>query len=132
MHTNNNISSRPGIVIDIKKSKIRIPRKTIACMGDPEYIQVLVNPSTKHIGLVRCNRNSYSSILVDNETLSEKTPFEIYAKGLIERLTALLPDWKKKGCYFIPRTNTSSTSDAVFRMSDYIPLKASEVDDIWQ
>ncbi len=132
MHTNNNISSGPGIVIDIKKSKIRIPRKTIAYMGDPEYIQILVNPSTKHIGLVRCNRNSYSSILVDNEKLSEKTPFDIYAKGLIERLTALLPDWNKKGCYFIPCVNTSSTSDAIFGMYDYIPLKASEVDGIWQ
>lgn len=34
----------PVIVIDSKSGRIRIHRNTLHLLGDPEYIQLLINP----------------------------------------------------------------------------------------
>ena len=44
---NNKHSSHPLICIDFKKNRIRIHRNTLRQIGNPEYIQLLVNPDQK-------------------------------------------------------------------------------------
>ena len=48
---NNKHSSHPLICIDFKKNRIRIHRNTLRQIGNPEYIQLLVNPEQKMIGI---------------------------------------------------------------------------------
>ena len=48
---NNKHSSHPLICIDFKKNRIRIHRNTLRQIGNPEYIQLLVNPDQKMIGI---------------------------------------------------------------------------------
>ncbi len=45
---NNKHSSHPLICIDFKKNRIRIHRNTLRQIGNPEYIQLLVNPDQKN------------------------------------------------------------------------------------
>ena len=52
---NNKHSSHPLICIDFKKNRIRIHRNTLRQIGNPEYIQLLVNPDQKMIGVQRIN-----------------------------------------------------------------------------
>mgnify|MGYP007110268047 CR=1 FL=1 len=46
----NDVSNAPMIVIDHKNSQIRIHRNTLQLLGDPEYIQLLVNPGQHALG----------------------------------------------------------------------------------
>ena len=48
---NNKHSSHPLICIDFKKNRIRIHSNTLRQIGNPEYIQLLVNPDQKMIGI---------------------------------------------------------------------------------
>ena len=42
---------QPILCIDLKKSLIRIHRNTLRLLGDPDYIQLLINPATKMIAI---------------------------------------------------------------------------------
>ncbi len=46
----NDVSNASMIVIDRKNSRIRIHRNTLRLLGDPEYIQLLVNPGRHALG----------------------------------------------------------------------------------
>lgn len=48
---NNQPSSQPILCIDLKKNRIRIHKLTLHMLGDPEYIQLLVNPCTHMIAI---------------------------------------------------------------------------------
>ena len=41
---NRETSLKPVLCIDLKKNRIRIHKLTLHMLGDPEYIQLLVNP----------------------------------------------------------------------------------------
>ena len=46
--------SRPTIFIDMKKSRIRIHRRTLQMLGNPTHIQLLVNPDSRTIAVADC------------------------------------------------------------------------------
>lgn len=48
----NNSLNVPMIVIDSKNNRIRIHRNTLHLLGDPEYIQLLVNPERLMIAVL--------------------------------------------------------------------------------
>ena len=122
---------RSGIVIDIPRSRIRVHKKTIHSMGDPRFIQLLINPDTRKIGLVCCSKNAYSSIYVDPKIMASRNCFEIHGKLLVERLAELFPNWDSGKCYYIPTSIKTEANDVFFSMADYMPIKASEVDKLW-
>ena len=41
--------AQPTLVIDCRSNRIRIHRKTLHMLGDPEYVQILINPTTRCI-----------------------------------------------------------------------------------
>ena len=46
---NRETSLKPVLCIDLKKNRIRIHKLTLHMLGDPEYIQLLVNPQDSMI-----------------------------------------------------------------------------------
>lgn len=42
---------QPILSIDLKKSLIRIHRNTLRLLGDPDYIQLMINPNSKMIAI---------------------------------------------------------------------------------
>ena len=43
---------QPILSIDLKKSLIRVHRNTLRLLGDPDYIQLLINPNAKMLSLI--------------------------------------------------------------------------------
>lgn len=55
----NHPSSQPILCIDLKKNRIRIHKLTLHMLGDPEYIQLLVNPDSHMIAVKKSVRQDY-------------------------------------------------------------------------
>ncbi len=66
------VTSKPAILIDLKKYRIRIHKNTLYLLGNPEYIMFLVNPSDRIIA-IRCGTKSdrYAHRITGNQSLIE-------------------------------------------------------------
>ena len=53
---NRETSLKPVLCIDLKKNRIRIHKLTLHMLGDPEYIQLLVNPQDSMIAIKKSVR----------------------------------------------------------------------------
>ena len=56
---NRETSLKPVLCIDLKKNRIRIHKLTLHMLGDPEYIQLLVNPQDSMIAIRKSVRKDY-------------------------------------------------------------------------
>ena len=88
----------PMIVIDGKNSRIRIHRNTLHLLGDPEYIQLLVNPDRRTLAILP-SRKLKTANAVRWDKIAGNQSCELYSKILIRQLGSICPDWKKDGKY---------------------------------
>ena len=62
---NRETSLKPVLCIDLKKNRIRIHKLTLHMLGDPEYIQLLVNPQNSMIAIRKvCARITLPTVYV--------------------------------------------------------------------
>lgn len=79
-------SQSPAIYIDAKRNRVRIFKRTIKQLGNPTYIQLLVNPFTQCIAVLPSDTT--------NKSLSHKVnlntgSYEINSKYFVEKLLDL-------------------------------------------
>lgn len=94
----NDCLSAPLIVIDSKNSRIRIHRSTLHLLGDPEYIQFLINPDRLTLAIVS-SRKQKTANEIRWDRIAESKSCEIYSKILIRQLGSIWPGWKADGKY---------------------------------
>lgn len=80
---NKQASLQPILSIDLKKNRIRIHKQTLHLLGDPEYIQLLVNPDARLIAIRRSIRKDY---LAHRVRLTNSICYELYSRELIQTL----------------------------------------------
>ena len=86
---NNKHSSHPLICIDFKKNRIRIHRNTLRQIGNPEYIQLLVNPDQKMIGIkASCAEDKLAHKVKDYFVINGNS-YELYSRELLYSLSQL-------------------------------------------
>ena len=77
----------PSLLLDLQNNLIRIHRNTLSLLGNPEYIQILVNPDTALIAIRGCNKDDYRSERIRWDTLRDNNKScEFYSKSLIETI----------------------------------------------
>ena len=82
---NKQTASQPILCIDLKKNRIRIHKLTLHKLGDPEYIQLLVNPTARMIAIRCSNREDNlahhirSYQLTDGNTGRDRLPCQAEA-----------------------------------------------------
>lgn len=94
----NNSLNVPMIVIDSKNNRIRIHRNTLHLLGDPEYIQLLVNPERLMIAVLSSQKLKTANV-IRWDRIAENRSCELYSKILIRQLGSICPYWKKNGKY---------------------------------
>ena len=90
MDDNNKVSA--AISVDIKKSRIRIYRTTLAQLGLPKYIQLLVNPNDRMIAVRGLDKRCKESHIVSFSHMRTDYSYELYSKELITTLMSLRQD----------------------------------------
>lgn len=122
--TNSSPSQLPSLVIDLKKNRIRIHKKTLHLLDNPDYIQILVNPSTATIALRHCSAKDYRAERIKWSVVSTKQCCEFYSKYLIKSLRGVFFAWEDDRCYHIDGQLIETERLAKFCMSDSVLLDA--------
>ena len=98
----------------MKKMRIRIHRATLRKLGEPEYIQLLVNPEEKQIVVQSADSTDYLA-----HRIKKRGDNELYSTDLLEKLGALSGNWRSNGLITLEGLIVNGTS-AVFSLVDVI------------
>ena len=113
-------SCAPSVLlsVDMKKNRIRIHKATLHKLGDPPYIQLLVNPTTMIVALKSVYRSSSKDQIhkISRKKLESSNSIEIYSKSFIDKLNELIPDLNEGGCYHMMGNIVLSEKMAVFSL----------------
>lgn len=112
--------SKPVILLDLRKYRIRIYRQTLHLLGNPKHIVLLVNPDTRTIAVCSCARSDPLAHHIDWESLNGKQSCEIYSMSFIKTLLSLRPELSSDESYRIDGTIISGGSVAKFNLDDVI------------
>ena len=93
--------SRPAILLDFKKDRIRIYKRTLHFLGNPEYILLLVNPEDHTLAIWRSDRSDLRAYRLPRIRFEDKQSFEIASKPLMKSLLSMCDDWQDKRLYRI-------------------------------
>ena len=84
--------NQPVICIDRKKNRIRIHKLTLHMLGDPEYLQLLINPEKGMFALRGSFRGDHLAHRIKKYQLSPDNCYEIYSKNLMTALVSVNND----------------------------------------
>jgi hypothetical protein len=110
--------------VDMKKYRIRIHKATLHLLGDPPYIQLLINPASSIVALKSVSRSTSKDQThrVPRKTLKSSNSVEIYSKFFIDKLIELVPDLTDGNCYHMTGTIIPSEKMAVFSFKTLRPF----------
>lgn len=108
----------PSVCIDLKKSRVRIHKKMIHQMNDPQYIELLVNPKKKcFIVRIAPERKTSHRIMID--MLAEKQQCcELYSREFIREIQKVGKNLRSLQSYRIIGRFSADRSAARFILKD--------------
>lgn len=92
---------KPTLFIDLKKNRIRIYKQTLHLLGNPEYVQLLVNPDTGSIAVCPADSRDHLSHRIRWEELSKSKCCELYSRNFLQTLRRASPGWEANRTYRI-------------------------------
>ena len=104
------------ISIDLKKFRIRVHKESLHLIGDPKYIQFLVNISSRLVAIraVEKEQVDLQTHRVDQTLMESDFSFEIYSRPFIERLCKEFDCFNEGNSYRLTGTAIQSERIAVF------------------
>lgn len=114
--------NRPTIFIDMKKNRIRIHRRTLQMLGNPGYIQLLVNPNAKTIAVKRTTNLDHLAHRIPEDDLLHNKCCELYSRNFLKALRTTSSIWADKKTYLIYGTLIESCHLVQFSMEDSISI----------
>lgn len=114
-------TKKPTISVNIKASLIIIHKYTLKLLGNPEYIQILVNPTEKSIVLCRSSADDHLAHHVKNEIFTDsRKSFKINSYALLQGLHKTYPKWGEENTYKITGEFISNLNIIKFCMRDSV------------
>ena len=93
--------SKPMILVDMAKNRIRIHRTALEALQNPEYILLIVHPEEKAIGILPSKLGEPGAHRVKTPSVLGKNCYELYSSGLTRQLRAVCQDWLRAGKYLM-------------------------------
>ncbi|MBR0390700.1 MAG: hypothetical protein IJK38_00045 [Oscillospiraceae bacterium] len=86
-------STNVRITVDLKKYRIRLHKSTLHLLGDPPYVQLLINPTAGVVAVKALSRNASgdSTHRISRKQLLSSNSVEIYSMSFIEKLMHVVP-----------------------------------------
>ncbi len=119
-------AQQPSLVIDCKRNRIRVHKRTLHILGDPKYVQILINPDTKCIAF-RTSTDKHAE-RVRWETIGGKQCCEFYSKYLIKQIRSVLFDADKVQVYRIIGQFVAREELVYFCANEAVPISDYEED----
>lgn len=110
------------IVLDWKKSRIRIYKETLYQIGKPDNICLLVNPETMTIAVQAAPCSVGVTHKLDWKKLQGARSIELYSRAFLSRLFNMKLDWNAEHSYRIYGKVNHRMNVAEFKIADAISL----------
>lgn len=94
-----NNSAKPAILVDLKKYRIRISKKTLRSLGDPNHVLLLVNPKERTLAILRSDRSDLRAQFVAAASAKNNKSIEMYSRSLIKSLCSVCGKWHENQSY---------------------------------
>ena len=117
---------RPSLLIDLKKNRIRIHKHTLHMLGDPDYIQFLVNPQNLSIVVRSSVKNDYLSHHVRWNLISGKQCCDFYSYFLLKSLRDVNYSWEENRSYRLYGRLHRREGLAMFSMAESVDIDEIE------
>ena len=114
---------KAALTLDMKKQRIRIHKQTLHMLGNPEYVQLLVNPHQKSIVLLVCPKEAFQAHKVAHK---KDTDCELYSKELLRQLQLIDRHLEQDTCYLIYGQIHLQLGLVQFRLADILPIKTNQ------
>ena len=105
-----------SVSVDLKKFRIRIYKSTLALLGIPKYVQLLVSPEEMMFAIQGVDNKSRDGHRVSLEAIQPDNSFELYSKAFIRTLCSLVPDLDLGCTYRMTGEVISGENAAVFSL----------------
>ncbi len=122
-------NSPPVITIDIRKGRIRIYKTTLRLLGRPNYIRLLVNPSTAFLVIEPLSSPKGDYHRIDWRMLDGRNSCELYSNYLIQCLVKACTNWESDENmenYRISGKYYKNNNVAAFNFKEAIPITIAE------
>ena len=93
-----NPRTQPWILVDMAHCRIRIPKHTLRCLGNPGFIRLLINPETRTLAVEVCDQSEPRRHRVPKYVMNSKQSFEIYSASLCDQLR-MHTSWGEHNAY---------------------------------
>lgn len=118
---------QPSLSIDLKKNRIRIHRRTLHLLGNPNYIQILVNPSKQSLVLLPSVSQDHLAHKINWLYLDDpNNSYELYSKALVKTINKLQA-WEPEQLYRIEGTCISTQNSGMailFYLKESFPIES--------
>ena len=112
---------RPSIVVDMRKNRIRIHKKTLHALGDPGFVVLIINPGEHTLGIKCSTLDDKLAHRIRKSTIQKDC--ELYSKPLMAALHELCPAWDDRENYRLEGEIITEEKMAVFSMRDFARLE---------
>lgn len=106
---------RPIIFIDQRKKRIRIHKLTLKLLGNPKYIQLLINPEQLSLAIRSCDKKAPLSLKISSK---KGDSCELYSTNLVRLFYGICSKWDNLSQYRLYGTLVSSKNLVYFKMKD--------------
>lgn len=122
--TVNNIT-KPAILVDLKKHRIRIHKNTLYAIGNPGYVLLLVNPEDRTLAVLGSNSSDTRAHKI-TQTSVNRNSIELYSRSLVRNLCVLCDDWQNNQSYRLYGEIIPNEGVAQFHMDKSVLLNRAK------
>ncbi len=110
--------------IDLKKGRIRIHKNTLHALGDPDYIQILINPETQVIAIRKCTTKDKLYHHIKWKVLASNQCYEIHSKMLMNMIDQMCLNYTPGHTYRILGKPYPKDKLVAFQISDSVDIES--------
>ena len=118
--------SKPAILVDLKKCRIRIHKNTLHSIGDPDYVLLLVNPEERTLAVLCSDRSDPRAHKIIRAVSSNQKSIELYSRSLIRSLHNLCSYWQEDQSYRLYGEIIPNEGVAQFHMDESVLLSRAK------
>lgn len=114
---------QPAIFIDQKRYRIRIYKRTLHMLGDPQFIQLLIHPKEYIIVIRAASHSDGLTHRIVWNNIKGKQSYELNSKNLVQKIQCACPGWICGQSYRLFGEIVPSENIAIFDLRNAKPDK---------
>ena len=107
----------PSILLDFPRTRIRINKRVLRSLNNPDYVRLLINPDTRTFAIESCDDTEPRKHRIPSHVKNSRQCFEIRSMSFLEQL-AIHAQWDTRSAYKVCASAQAGKQLLLFRFDD--------------